>query len=99
MRDQSKQSPLRFRPAFVGFLCPDTDVALCVVSATVMKKLSFMCSGYGQGMALCCSTYLTQSVTPRPSRHRTRHCPFARNRHVMQRDLRGLGQCQAACHC
>ncbi|WP_208431129.1 hypothetical protein, partial [Pseudomonas syringae] len=35
---------LRFRPDFVGFLRPDTYVALCVVSATVMKKRFRLCA-------------------------------------------------------
>ncbi|PAB38237.1 hypothetical protein FOM00_08450 [Pseudomonas sp. ST1] len=36
---QSNQTPRScFRPDFVGFLRPDTNVALCVVSAIAVKK-------------------------------------------------------------
>ncbi|PBP46354.1 hypothetical protein B1F73_17815 [Pseudomonas syringae] len=39
LKDQSKQSPSSgFRPDFVGFLRPGTDVALCVVSAIALKS-------------------------------------------------------------
>ncbi|GAB0072001.1 hypothetical protein IBA8403_25900 [Pseudomonas syringae] len=39
LRGQSKQTPkLRFRPDFVGFLFPVTDVALCVVCAITLEK-------------------------------------------------------------
>ncbi|QED85380.1 hypothetical protein PSYTB_17725 [Pseudomonas amygdali pv. tabaci str. ATCC 11528] len=49
MRDQSEQSPRScFRPDFVGFLRPVTNVALCVVSAIAVKK---QCAESG-----CCLT-------------------------------------------
>ncbi|RMR16894.1 hypothetical protein ALP89_102267 [Pseudomonas syringae pv. persicae] len=41
---KSAKSPLRFRPDFVGFLRPDTYVALCVVSAIAVKKRFYLCA-------------------------------------------------------
>ncbi|KAA8697018.1 hypothetical protein F4W67_08050 [Pseudomonas caricapapayae] len=45
---------VRFRPGFVGFLRPDTDVALCVVSVIVITQLT----------GKHCSTSAVHTATP-----------------------------------